>query len=52
MRGGAVSKQMHCIYVSEEELLAATRRGNILNVWNGEDTRQLKHRLMLEHKNG
>ena len=35
---------------SEEELMAATRRENILNVWNGEDTKHLKHRLMQEHK--
>ena len=28
--------------VSEEELLAATRRENILNDWNGEDNKQLK----------
>jgi len=35
---------------SEEELLAATRRYNILNDWNGEDNKQLKHRLMQEHK--
>jgi len=34
------------IDVSEEELLAATRRDNILNDWNGEDNKQLKHRLM------
>jgi len=33
------------IDVSEEELLAATRRENILNDWNGEDNKQLKHRL-------
>jgi len=36
--------------VSEEELLAATRRENILNDWNGEDNKQLKHRLMQEQK--
>jgi len=35
---------------SEGELLAATRRENILNDWNGEDNKQLKHRLMQEHK--
>jgi len=35
---------------SEEELLAATGRENILNDWNGEDNKQLKHRLMQEHK--
>jgi len=34
---------------SEEELLAATRRENIMNDWNGEDNKQLKHRLMQEH---
>jgi len=38
------------IDVSEEELLAATRRENILNDWNGEDNKQLKHRLMQEQK--
>jgi len=35
---------------SEEELLAATWRENILNDWNGEDNKQLKHRLMQERK--
>jgi len=30
--------------ISEEELLAATRRENILNDWNGKDNKQLKHR--------
>jgi len=38
------------IDVSEEELLAATRRENILNYWNGEDNKQLKHRLQQECK--
>jgi len=33
------------IDVSEEELLAATRRENILNNWNGEDNKQLRHRV-------
>ena len=35
---------------SEEELLAATRTENVLKNWNGEDNKQLKHRLMQEHK--
>jgi len=30
--------------VSEEELLAATRRENILNEWNGVHNKQIKHR--------
>jgi len=38
------------IDVSEEELLAATRRENILNDWNGKYNKHLKHRLMQEHK--
>jgi len=38
------------IDVSEEELLSATRRENILNEWNGEDNKQLKHWLMQECK--
>jgi len=38
------------IEISEEELLAATRRENILNGWNGQDNKQLKYRLMQEHK--
>jgi len=32
------------IDVSEEELLAAIRRENILNDWNGEDNEQVKHK--------
>ena len=59
-RRGLVSIQ-ECIYmeeqclsiymgVSEEELLSATRRENILNDWNGEDNKQLSHRLTQEHK--
>jgi len=38
------------IDVSEKDVLAATRRENILNDWNGKDNKQLKHRLMQEHK--
>jgi len=38
------------IDVSDEELLAATRTENILNDCNGEDNKQLKHRLMQEYK--
>jgi len=38
------------IDVSEKDVLAATRRENILNDWNGKDNKQLKHRLMQECK--
>jgi len=38
------------IDASEEELLADTRRENILNDWNGEDNKQLKHWLRQECK--
>jgi len=47
-----MEEQCLCRYTddSEEELLVATRRENILNSRNGEDNKQLKHRLMLKCK--
>jgi len=38
------------IDVNEKELLAAIRKENILNDWNGKDNKQRRHRLRQECK--